>query len=52
LQWTGGVPDYVVEKRTALTNATWEAVTAASSTTNALLPMNTTNGFFRVLGGQ
>jgi hypothetical protein len=52
VEWTGGVPDYVVEKKTALTNATWQAVTTASSATNAVLPMNTANGFFRVLGGQ
>jgi fibronectin-binding autotransporter adhesin len=52
LEWTGGVPDYVVQKKIALTNATWQAVTAPSGATNALLPMNTSNGFFRVLGDQ
>lgn len=52
LQWTGGVPDYVVETKATLTNATWQPVTPASSATNALLPMKTTSGFFRVLGDQ
>ncbi len=52
LEWVGGVPFYVVEKKTALTNAIWTAVSAQTRDMAASLPADTTNGFYRVKGGN
>ncbi|VGO19925.1 autotransporter-associated beta strand repeat-containing protein [Pontiella sulfatireligans] len=52
LEWVGGVPFYVVEKKTALTNSTWTAITAASRDMAGSVPVDTTNGFYRVTGGN
>ena len=52
LEWTGGVPLYVVEKKTALTNAIWIPVTAPMSGTQTNLPMTAPAGFYRVKGSN
>jgi fibronectin-binding autotransporter adhesin len=52
LQWTGGVPLYVVERKTALTDATWIPVTAPMSGTQTNLPMDAPASFYRVKGGN
>jgi len=52
LEWVGGVPFYVVEKKSSLTNGTWTAVSALSRDMSASLPADTTNGFYRVTGGN
>ena len=52
LEWTGGLPLYVVERKTALTNATWTPVTLPMSGTQTNLPMITPEAFYRVTGGN
>ena len=52
LEWVGGVPFYVVEKKTTLTNGTWTAVSGPTRDLAASLPADTTNGFYRVQGGN
>ena len=52
LTWRGGVPRYMVEKKTALTNATWSPVTAPMRETQTNLPMDSPHGFYRVTGGN
>ena len=53
LRWTSSRPDYVVERATALeTNMAWQAVAGPMKDTKATVPMNTTNGFYRVRGGN
>ena len=52
LAWEGGVPFYVVEKKTNLTNGTWTAVFGPTRDLAASLPADTTNGFYRVNGGN
>jgi hypothetical protein len=52
MEWVGGVPPYVVEKKTALTNSAWQAATAPTRDMATMLPAVTTNGFYRVTGGN
>ncbi len=52
MEWTGGVPFYVVEKKTSLTNDTWVAVSAPTRDMSTALPIDTTNSFYRVTGGN
>ena len=52
LQWTGGVPLYVVERKTALTDATWTPVTAPMSGTQTNLPLDAPASFYRVKGAN
>jgi len=52
MAWVGGVPFYVVEKKTSLTNAIWQAVTIPTRDMVASLLADTTNGFYRVKGGN
>lgn len=52
LNWVGGVPFYVVEKKTALTNAAWLPVTAPMRGTQTNVPMDASAGFYRVSGGN
>lgn len=52
LEWEGGVPFFVVEKKESLTNATWTAVTTATRDFTGSVTPDTTNGFYRVTGGN
>ena len=52
LAWEGGVPFFVVEKKESLTNATWTAVTPKTRDFTGSVPADTTNGFYRVTGGN
>jgi len=52
LEWMGGVPFFVVEKKSSLTNATWTAVTAPTRSFVGSVPAATSNGFYRVTGGN
>ncbi len=52
LRWTGGVPFYVVERKTAVANGTWSAVTVPMRETNTNLPVDASAAFFRVKGGN
>jgi len=52
LEWEGGMPYFQVEKKTTLTNGTWTAVTAPTRDLATSLPVDTTNGFYRVTGGN
>jgi autotransporter-associated beta strand protein len=52
LQWTGGAPTYVVEMKTALSDATWTPVTTPMSGTQTNLPMSTPEAWYRVAGGN
>ncbi|WP_372846620.1 beta strand repeat-containing protein, partial [Pontiella sp.] len=52
LEWEGGVPFYVVEKKTSLTNGTWTAVSSPTRDFAGTVPADTTNGFYRVTGGN
>ncbi|MDZ8119965.1 autotransporter-associated beta strand repeat-containing protein [Pontiella agarivorans] len=51
-EWNGGVPFFVIEKKGSLTNATWTEVTAPTRDFVGSVPLNTTNGFYRVTGGN
>jgi autotransporter-associated beta strand protein len=52
LAWEGGVPFYVLEKKSALTNSLWQPVTPPMRFLQTNLPMDTPNGFYRVSGGN
>jgi len=52
LVWTGGVPFFVVQKRTSLTTGSWQTVTALTRNMATNLPANTSNAFYRITGGN
>lgn len=52
MDWVGGVPPFVVEKKTSLTNESWIAVTFPTRDFTGSVPSDTTNGFYRVTGGN
>jgi glucose/arabinose dehydrogenase/plastocyanin len=45
--WTGGFPPYVIQKKSALDETTWTNVATVTGT-NTSVPIQGTNGFFRV----
>lgn len=49
LNWTGGLPPYVLQHAATLPPDSWDNV-VTTSTTSASVPLSPTNGFFRVQG--
>ena len=47
INWAGGVPPYVVQQKTRLSDATWTDV-QTSQTTSATLSRTNATGFFRI----
>jgi autotransporter-associated beta strand protein len=52
LTWSGGTPFYVVEKKSALTDGTWQPITSPMRDTQTNAPTDTPAGFYRVSGGN
>lgn len=52
LEWEGGVPFYVVEKKTALTNGLWSAETSPTRSVSTNVPLADPSAFYRVTGGH
>ena len=50
LNWSGGDGSYQLQRKTALTNLSWQNIGGPTSATNALVPREGGGGFFRVVG--